>query len=40
MGNPMVRLLNTSADNEEEDLSITFDLVDGFRHMGCHFGIV
>ena len=37
--NPMVRSLYTSADMEE-DLSVTFDLVDEFRHMGCHFGVV
>ena len=37
--NPMLRSLYTSADIEE-DLSITFDLVDGIRHMGGHFGVV
>ena len=35
----MVRSLYTSADIEE-DLSITFDLVDRIRHMGGHFGVV
>ena len=34
----MLRLLYTSADMEE-DLSITFDLVDGFSYMGGHFGV-
>ena len=32
----MLRSLYTSADIEE-DLSITFDLVDGIKHMGGHF---
>jgi len=31
--NPMLRSLYTSADIEE-DLSISFDLVDGIKHMG------
>ena len=34
--NPMLRSLYTSADIEE-DLSLTFDLVDGIKHMGGHF---
>ena len=37
--NPMLRSLYTSADIEE-DLSITFDLVDRIEHMGGHFGVV
>ena len=37
--NPMVRSLYTSADMQE-DLSITFDLVDRIRHVGGHFGVV
>ena len=35
----MVRSLYTSADMEKE-LSVTFDLVDRFKHMRGHFGLV
>ena len=37
--NPMVRSLYTSADMEE-NLSITFEPVDRFKHMRGHFGVV
>ena len=35
----MVRSLHKSADLKIES-SVTFDLVDGFKHMRCHFGVV
>ena len=35
----MVRSLYKSADLEKES-SVTFDLVDGFKHMKSHFGVV
>ena len=35
----MVRSLYTSADMEE-NLSITFEPVDRFKHMRGHFGVV
>ena len=34
----MVRSLYTSADMEK-NISVTSDPVDGFRHMGGHFGV-
>ena len=35
----MVRSLYKSADLKKES-SVTFDLVDGFKHMRCHFGTI
>ena len=35
----MVRSLYKSADLKIES-SVTFDLVDGFKHMKSHFGVI
>ena len=39
MPNPMMGSLYKSADMEE-DLPITWESKDGFRHMRAHFGVV
>ena len=39
MPNPKVRSLYKSADMEE-DLPITWEPMDGLRHMRAHFGVV
>ena len=39
MPNPIMRSLYKSADMEE-DLPITWEPMDGLRHMRSHFGVV